>query len=153
MVLTICKDCFADCKVFCHDLTDRSCPRLTPLLYLCFNYRLNQPEIASVILPLMTATMASRSSQYFAKIQLSVNRNGDDTWNEYSIQEWLFYEHVLAHKTYLFGQVIYLFIYLLWWSVKLKCCIFNHHPIKDQIVDCTKVYHSYFYVTDQKFNK
>ena len=32
MVLTICKDFFADCKVFCHDLTDRSCPRLTPLI-------------------------------------------------------------------------------------------------------------------------
>ena len=32
MVLTICKNLFADCKNFCHDLTDRSCPRLTPLV-------------------------------------------------------------------------------------------------------------------------
>ena len=32
MVLTICKDFFADCKnFFCHDLTDMSCHRLTPL--------------------------------------------------------------------------------------------------------------------------
>ena len=34
MVLTICKDFFADCKIFCHELTDRSCPRLTPLFYI-----------------------------------------------------------------------------------------------------------------------
>ena len=37
MGLTICKDLFADCKDFlyiCHDLTDMSCPRLTPLMYM-----------------------------------------------------------------------------------------------------------------------
>ena len=28
MVLTSCKDFFADCKDFIHDLTDMSCPRL-----------------------------------------------------------------------------------------------------------------------------
>ena len=34
MVLTICKDFFWQIvRIFCHDLTDRSCPRLTPLFY------------------------------------------------------------------------------------------------------------------------
>ena len=33
MVLTICKDFFGQIvRIFCHDLTDRSCPRLTPLI-------------------------------------------------------------------------------------------------------------------------
>ena len=35
MVLTICKDFFLQIvRIFCHDLTDRSCPRLTPLDYI-----------------------------------------------------------------------------------------------------------------------
>ena len=31
-VLTSCKDILQIVRIFCHDLTDRSCPRLTPLL-------------------------------------------------------------------------------------------------------------------------
>ena len=31
MVLTIWKNFLADCKDFCYDLTDKSCPRMTPL--------------------------------------------------------------------------------------------------------------------------
>ena len=32
MVLTSCKDFLQIVRIFCHDLTDRSCPKLTPLL-------------------------------------------------------------------------------------------------------------------------
>ena len=31
MVLTSCKDFLQIIRIFCHDLTDMSCPRLTPL--------------------------------------------------------------------------------------------------------------------------
>ena len=31
MVFTICKDFLQIVRIFCHDLTNRSCPRLTPL--------------------------------------------------------------------------------------------------------------------------
>ena len=31
MVLTSCKDFLQIVRIFCHDLTDMSCPRLTPL--------------------------------------------------------------------------------------------------------------------------
>ena len=33
MVLTSCKDFLQIVRIFCHDLTDRSCPRLTPLIW------------------------------------------------------------------------------------------------------------------------
>ena len=37
MVLTICKEFVLQIvRIFCHDLTDRSCPRLTPLCLLFF---------------------------------------------------------------------------------------------------------------------
>ena len=36
MVLTICKDFLQIVRIFCHDLTDRSCPRLTPLVMALF---------------------------------------------------------------------------------------------------------------------
>ena len=32
MVLTSCKDFLQIVRIFCHDLTDMSCPRLTPLM-------------------------------------------------------------------------------------------------------------------------
>ena len=32
MVLTSCKDFLQIVRIFCHDLTDMSCPRLTPLI-------------------------------------------------------------------------------------------------------------------------
>ena len=32
MVLTSCKDFWQIVRIFCHDLTDMSCPRLTPLI-------------------------------------------------------------------------------------------------------------------------
>ena len=34
MVLTSCKDFLQIVRIFCHDLTDMSCPRLTPLYML-----------------------------------------------------------------------------------------------------------------------
>ena len=36
MVLTSCKDFLQIVRIFCHDLTDMSCPRLTPLDYFIF---------------------------------------------------------------------------------------------------------------------
>ena len=34
MVLTSCKEFLQILRIFCHDLTDTSCPRLTPLVYI-----------------------------------------------------------------------------------------------------------------------
>ena len=34
-MLTICKDFLQIVRIFCHDLTDMSCPKLTPLVCVC----------------------------------------------------------------------------------------------------------------------
>ena len=42
MVLTSCNDFLQIVRIFCHDLTDRSCPMLKPLqhVFLYFSYTL-----------------------------------------------------------------------------------------------------------------